>query len=135
MTPEAEDLSSSKDEDSEDENQLTNMFKEPEHLLSDEHNISGLVENIEARNSPISLQFLTSVQDNQVNGPSTSNSPPAILDHPILQTIATMPTVDLTMDGQFTVDAPMTQAGQKVESPGLAFNFGGMYMWTGSIKE
>lgn len=42
-----------------------------------------------------------------------SGSPPPILDLPVLQTVATMPTIDPTMDGQFTVDTPMTRVGRK----------------------
>ena len=113
VIPEDKDPSSSEDEDSEDENLLTDMYQEPKHLLNDEHVISGSVEYIDTRNSPISPQFSTSVQDNQVDGPPMSASPPAILDQPILQTITAIPTVDPTMDGQFTVDAPMTRVGRK----------------------
>jgi len=91
---------------------LTDMYQEPKHLLNDEHVISGSGEYLVARNSPISPQFLTSVQD-QADGSPTPASPPAILDHPILQTLLTMPTMDPTMEGQLTVDAPMTQVGQK----------------------
>jgi hypothetical protein len=113
MIPEAKDPSSSKDEDNEDENLLTDMYQEPEHLLNDEHVILGSGDYLVAGNSPILPQFLTSVQDNQADGSPTPASPPAILDHPILQTLPTTPTVDPTMDGQFTVDAPMTRVGRK----------------------
>ena len=113
MIPEAKDLSGSKDDDGKDENQLSDMYKEPKHLLNNKNIISGLVEDIEARNSPILPQSLTPVQDNQGDCPSMSGSPPPILDHPVLQTIVMMPTMDPTMDGQFTVDAPMTWVGWK----------------------
>jgi hypothetical protein len=119
VIPEAKEPSSSEDEDSEDENLLTDMYQEPEDLLNDEHVISRSVEYTEARNSPISPQFSTSVQDNQVDGPPMSASPPAILDHLILQTIMTMPTADPTMDGQFTVDAPITRVGRKRKAQDL----------------
>ena len=111
VIPEAKDLSNSEDEDSEDENLLTDMYQEPKHLLNDEHVILGSGEYLIAGNSPILPQFLTSVQDNQADGSPTPASPPAILDHLILQTLPTMPTMDPTMEGQFTVDAPMTWVG------------------------
>jgi hypothetical protein len=41
VIPEDKDPSSSEDEDSEDE--MTDMYQEPEHLLNDEHVISGSV--------------------------------------------------------------------------------------------
>ena len=99
VIPEAKDLSSK------DENLLTDMYQEPKHVLNKKCVISGLVEYIRAGNSLILPQFLTSVQHNQVDGPA---SPPTIL-----QPITTVLTVDPTMDGQFTVDAPITQVGQK----------------------
>jgi hypothetical protein len=119
VIPEVKEPSSSEDKNSEDENLLTDMYQEPEDLLNDEHVISRLVEYTEARNSPISPQFSTLVQDNQVDGPPMPASPPAILDRQILQTITMMPTVDPTMDSQFTVDAPMTWVGQKQKAQDL----------------
>jgi hypothetical protein len=63
MIPEAEDSSSSEDEDGEDRNQLTHIYRSPEHLLNEGRVISALLEDIEDRNSPVSPQLSTSIQE------------------------------------------------------------------------
>ena len=113
MIPEAEGLSSSEDEDGEDENWLTDIYRSPKHLLNEDHVISALLEDIEDRNSPISLQLLTLIQESQVESPPMPASPLAVLNEPIPQTVVTMPLIDPRTDGQFTIDAPKTWAGQK----------------------
>jgi hypothetical protein len=111
MIPEAEDSSSSEDEDGKDKNWLTDIYRSPEHLLNEGHVILVSLEDIEHRNSPISPQLLTLIQESQVESPPMPASPLAVLNEPILQMVVMMPLMNPRTDGQFTIDAPKTQAG------------------------
>jgi hypothetical protein len=114
VIPEAEDSSSSEDEDGKDKNWLTDIYRSPEHLLNEECVISASLEDIEGRNPPISQQLSTSIQESQVESPPIPAGPLAVLNEPIPQTVVTMPLVDSRTNGQFTIDAPKTQAGGRL---------------------
>lgn len=81
--------------------------------MNEDRVISASLEDIEDRNSPISPQLSTSIQESQVESPPMPASPLAVLNEPIPQTVVTMPLVDPRTDGQFTIDAPKTRAGRK----------------------